>query len=200
MKLQEINLILTAKNPAKVKKVYETFLRYNDKPMVTGVQAIQNSLLRLCNGKQVAIAQGEPGNFTKIYLGTGVPFFDVTSPDFWLVDKSLYQPETPEIPVPEKPPVPYPEKGGTGSPDAGNEDPTTTKEFKTVTISGKVDVANYSQVFTSFINPLMKNNVEISITIKGKNTNAAPLAENSQHFKIIQESASQLGLDFEAEE
>jgi hypothetical protein len=198
--LQTQGLIPSPETPVKVKDLYEAFLRYNDKPMVTGVQAIQNSLLRLCNGKQVAIAQGEPGNFTKIYLGTGVPFFDVTSPDFWLVDKSLYQPETPEIPVPEKPPVPYPEKGGTGSPGAGNEDPTTTKEFKTVTISGKVDVANYSQVFTSFINPLMKNNVEITITIKGKNTNAAPLAENSQHFKIIKESASQLGLDFEVEE
>jgi hypothetical protein len=198
--LQMQGLIPSPETTVKVKDLYEAFLRYNDKPMVTGVQAIQNSLLRLCNGKQVAIAQGEPGNFTKIYLGTSVPFFDVTSPDFWLVDKSLYQPETPEIPVPEKPPVPYPEKGGTDRPNAWNEDPTITKEFKTVTISGKVDVANYSQVFTSFINPLMKNNVEITITIKGKNTNAAPLAENSQHFKIIKESASQLGLNFEAEE
>jgi hypothetical protein len=199
-KLQELNLIPTIENPVKVKDVYEAFLRYNDKPMITGVQAIQNSLLRLCNGKQVAIAQGEPGNFTKIFLGTGVPYFDVTSTDFWLVDKSLYQPETPDVPAPEKQPVPYPEKSGTDSTNVGNEDPSTTKEFKTVIISGKVDVANYSQVFTSFINPLMKNNVEITITIKGKNTNAAPLAENSQHFKIIKESASQLGLDFEAEE
>jgi len=170
-KLQELNLIPTIENPVKVKDVYEAFLRYNDKPMITGVQAIQNSLLRLCNGKQVAIAQGEPGNFTKIFLGTGVPYFDVTSTDFWLVDKSLYQPETPDVPAPEKQPVPYPEKSGTDSTNVGNEDPSTTKEFKTVIISGK-----------------------------GKNTNAAPLAENSQHFKIIKESASQLGLDFEAEE
>ncbi len=46
----------------------------------------------------------------------------------------------------------------------------------------------------------MKNNIDITITIKGKSTSAAPLTENSQNFKIIKESASQLGLNFEAEE
>lgn len=198
-KLQEVNLIPTVENPVRVKDIYEAFLRYNDKPMITGVQAIQTSLLRLCNGRQVAVAQGESGNFTKIYLGEGIPFFDVTSPDFWLVDKSFYQSETQEILKPEKPKKPYQEGGGIKSPDVGNETPTLTKEFRAVTISGKVDVANYSQVFTSFINPLMKNNVEINITIKGKTTNVAPLTENSQQYKIIKESASQLGLNFEAE-
>jgi len=42
--------------------------------------------------------------------------------------------------------------------------------------------------------------VEITITVKGKNTAAAPLTENSQQYKIIKESASQLGLRFEVEE
>ncbi len=198
--LQSNGLIPTVDNPVKVKDLYEAFLRYNDKPMIAGISAVQNSLLRLCNGNQIAIAVGQPGNFGKIIMGE-TPFgFDATSPDFWLVDKSLYRPETPDVPKPVTPSVPYPERGGSENPDEGNEDPASTKEFKTVTISGKVDVANYSQVFTSFINPLMKNNVEISITIKGKNTSVAPLAENSQHFKIIKESASQLGLDFEVAE
>jgi hypothetical protein len=77
-KLQELNLIPSLENPVKVKDVYEAFLRYNDKPMITGVQAVQNSLLRLCNGNQVAIATGQPGNWGKIILGE-TPFgFDVT--------------------------------------------------------------------------------------------------------------------------
>mgnify|MGYP006311953849 FL=1 len=147
----------------------------------------------------MAIAQGEPGNFSKIYLGEGVPYFDVTSPDFWLVDKSLYQPEAPEVPTPETSSKTYPEGDAKESPEA-EETPTATKEFKSVTISGKVDVANYNQVFSSFIHPLMNNNVEISITIKGKSTHAAPLTENSQQYKIIKESASQLGLDLDEEE
>jgi len=198
--LQNNGLIPTVESPVKVKDLYEAFLRYNDKPMITGMQAIQNSLLRLCNGKQVAIATGRPDNWSKIILGE-TPFgFDVTSPDFWLVDKSLYQPEKPGVPETKKTPETYLPGGGKKGYHEGNETASQIKEYKAVTISGKVDVANYNQVFSSFIHPLMKNNIDITITIKGKSTSAAPLTENSQNFKIIKESASQLGLNFEAEE
>jgi len=200
-KLQELNLIPTVENPVKVKDVYEAFLRYNDKPMITGPTAIQNSLLRFCNGNMVAIATGQPGNWGKIVLGE-TPFgFDVTSPDYWLVDKSMYKKDEPDKPVPNPEPQPYPVPGG-DKPDVPNdpEPEKGEKTFKTITISGKVDVANYNQVFTSFIYPLMKNNVEVTITIKGKSTGAAPLSENSQQYKITKESASQLGLRFDEEE
>ncbi len=193
-------LIPTTENPVKVKDLYEAFLRYNDKPMITGVPAIQNSLLRLCNGNQVAIATGQPGNWGRIIMGE-TPFgFDVTSPDYWLVDKSLYEKDEPDIPAPTPIPQPYPTPGGNDEPDTPSEPTQKERILKSITISGKVDVANYSQVFTSFINPLMKNNVEITITIKGKNTGAAPLTENGLQYKITKESASQLGLRFEVEE
>lgn len=39
-----------------------------------------------------------------------------------------------------------------------------------------------------------------SITIKEKSTHAAPLTENSQQYKIIRESASQLGLELNEED
>jgi hypothetical protein len=200
-KLKELNLIPTVDTPVKVKDVYEAFLRYNDKPMLTGVLAIQNSLLRLCNGNLVAIATGQPGSWGKIVLGE-TPFgFDVTSPDYWLVDKSLYKPAEPEKKDPETVPQPYPTTPDeTNKPDESKEPEGGEKNFKSITVSGKVDVANYNQVFTSFIYPLMKNNVEVTITIKGKSTGAAPLTENSQQYKITKESASQLGLKFEVEE
>jgi len=198
--LQSNGLIPTIENPVKVKDLYEAFLRYNDKPMITGVSAIQNSLLRLCNGNQVAIATGQPGNWGRIIMGE-TPFgFDVTSPDYWLVDKSLYKKDEPDVPVPIPTPQPYPTPGGNDEPDIPSEPTQKERILKSITISGKVDVANYSQVFTSFINPLMKNNVEITITIKGKSTGASPLTENSQQYKITKESASQLGLKFEVEE
>lgn len=201
-KLQELNLMPTLDNPVKVKDVYEAFLRYNDKPMLTGVQAIQNSLLRLCNGNLVAIATGQPGNWGKIVMGE-TPFgFDVTSPDYWLVDKSKIPPkQEQEKKEPDTVPQPYPNAPDkNGQPGDSQEPEKGERTFKTITISGKVDVANYNQVFTSFIYPLMKNNVEVTITIKGKSTGAAPLTENSQQYKITKESASQLGLRFEEEE
>lgn len=197
--LNSNGLIPTTDSPVKVKDLHDAFLRYNDKPMISGSQAIQNSLLRLCNGNQVAIAIGEPGNFGKIYLGENVPFFDVTSPDFYLIDKSLCKIDE-TIPVPPTPSViPYKIEESTGEVQSKSEE-TPSKVYKSVTISGRVDVANYNQVFSSFIYPLMNNGVEVTITIKGKNTNAAPLTANSKQIKITKESASQLGLEFEVEE
>jgi len=199
--LHSNGLIPSPENPVKVKELYEAFLRYNDKPMITGPSAIQNSLLRLCTGKQIAIAIGEPGHFSKLFFGEQVPFFDVTSPDYYLADKSLYAQEEP-APAPVPPPSdpkPYPgEKNDEEAPDEAEEGPVKT--YKSVTISGKVDVSNYNQVFSSFIYPLMNNGVEVTIAIKGKNNAAAPLAENSKQIKITRESASQLGLDFKLEE
>jgi hypothetical protein len=45
--------------------------------------------------------------------------------------------------------------------------------------------------------PLAQNNIEIEIRIKGKSTTAKPLTENSQEYKIVKESAKQLGLNFD---
>ena len=69
-----------------------------------------------------------------------------------------------------------------------------------ITISGQVDVPNYHQVFTSFIQPLINNKVEIVIKITGKTTETNPITESSQTYKITKESARQLGLDFEESE
>lgn len=199
--LKSNGLIPEVDNSIRVKDVYEAFLRYNDKPMVTGADAIQKSLLKLCNGNMVAIAIGEPGNFGKVYLGENVPYFDVTSPDFYLVDKSL---KVHEVPIPESSsPGPVPKPYSTGEQNEEvipQQQAEQSKIYRSVTISGKVDVANYNQVFSSFIFPLMNNAVEVTISIKGKNTTVAPLAENSKQINITRESASQLGLNFELEE
>jgi hypothetical protein len=68
-----------------------------------------------------------------------------------------------------------------------------------VTSSGKVPFDQYQQIFTSFVMPLAHNNIEIEIKIKGKSTNAKPLTEGSQEYKIVKESAKQLGLQFDEE-
>ena len=47
--------------------------------------------------------------------------------------------------------------------------------------------------------PLKQNNIEIEIRIKGKSTSANPLTETSQEYKVVKESAKQLGLNFEEE-
>lgn len=180
--------------PLRVKDVYEAFLRYDDKPMITGAAAVQNSLLRFCQSGELAIAAGEEGNWGQIYCKEQPHFFDVTQEVVWLVDKSLYKPLQPE--PPDK------MKNGNTEPDeiAISAGETKVKALNAITISGKVDLANYNQIFTSFIMPLSNNQVEIEIRILGCSTEASPLTETSMPYKITRESAQQLWLKWEGEE
>lgn len=208
--LRNHNLLPTVELPIKTKDVYEAFLRYDDKPLITGPLAIQNSLLRYCNNGEFAIASGDGSRFTSIYYQEKVPLFDVNDDTYWLVDKSLY---TKPEPIPANPKSEVPENGSSPTsmvdinPQSQNNPtpslPVSTqqsKSFKSITISGKVDVANYSQIFSSFVNPLVANQVEIEIRIKGKSTQSNPITETSSQYQITKESAKQLGLRLEVEE
>lgn len=194
--LRSNNLLPTIDNPIKVKDIYETFLRFDDKPMITGSDAVSKSLLRYCANNEFCIASGDGKVFTKFYLGETVPFFDVTDVSYWLVEKS-------QFPVPEPISKTEPTQGGTipePTPGIVNEPQsqgTETVTINSITVSGKVPMEQYTQLFQSFIMPLAQNNIEIEIRIKGKSTTAKPLSESSQEYKIVKESAKQLGLNFE---
>ena len=198
--LNKNNLLPATDSPVRTKEVYEAFIRFDDKPMISNIDSVQNSLLKYCNNGEFAIATGEPGSFNNIFFKETVPFFEVTDTTYWLVDKTLYikkvQPETDEIHKGEKPIDKVYEPGTRERNEIKSE---KQKVFNAITISGKVGVENYNQIFTSFIQPLVKNNVEIKIEIKGKSNQSNPLDENSIQYKITKESAKQLGLDFKEE-
>ncbi|NEW78740.1 MAG: ATP-binding protein [Gelidibacter sp.] len=196
--LKNNNLLPTIDTPIKARDVYETFLRFDDKPMITGTDAVSKSLLRYCINNEFCIAYGDGKVFTKYYLGETVPFFDVNDILYWLVDKSQKPAAAPST-VPEtqnqnpfEPSTTQIEK--VEETEQGNN---STRTFKSITISGKVPLEQYTQLFNSFVMPLAQNNIEIEIRIKGKSTNAKPITENSQEYKIVKESAKQLGLFFE---
>ncbi|RYU92716.1 DUF499 domain-containing protein [Emticicia agri] len=201
--LRNNQLLPTPELSIKAKDVYEAFIRFDDKPMIIGIEAVQKSLLRYCLNNEFCIASGDGINFTKFYLGENVPFFDLTDTTYWLVDKTLKpQPQaTPQVEpaIPQNPDTVVAEPTIAQPGNVAPQPLPTQKSIKSVTISGKVPFENYTQLFTSFIMPLAQNNVEIEIRIKGKSTNAKPLSESSQEYKIVKESAKQLGLNFEEE-
>lgn len=199
--LKKNNLLPTQENPIRTKEVYEAFIRYDDKPMISNIDAVQNSLQKYCNNGEFAIAAGEPKSFKNIYYKETVPFFEVTDATYWIIDKSNYKDKIDTNISPDRP------EPGSSGPEIGSDNTGgkgievgTEKKYKSVKISGRVAVENYNQIFTSFIQPLVKNNIEIRIEIIGKNTQANPITENSIQYKITKESAKQLGLRFEEEE
>jgi hypothetical protein len=194
--LSKNNLLPTIDAPIKARDVYETFLRFDDKPMITGTEAVAKSLLRYCANNEFCIASGDGKTFTKYYLGETVPFFDLNDISYWLVDKS-------QKPAPEPAANTEPTEGDISNDpvqgQANEPEPSESenKKIKSITVSGKVPMEQYTQLFQSFIMPLAQNNIEIEIRIKGKSTTAKPLSESSQEYKIVKESAKQLGLNFE---
>ncbi len=194
--LSKNNLLPTIDAPIKARDVYETFLRFDDKPMITNADAVSKSLLRYCANNEFCIASGDGKIFNKYYLGEIVPFFDVNDASYWLVDKTQ-KPPVIAVPVPttalggeEQTPVGHPM-------NEPNPEITSAKKINTITVSGKVALENYTQLFQSFVMPLAQNNIEIEIRIKAKSTSIKPLLESSAEYKIAKESAKQLGLNFE---
>lgn len=203
--LKNINLFPTIETPIQVNELYEAFLRFDDKPMITGPEAITESIQLYCYEGKFNVASGTPGAFTRIYHKTNVPCLDITDMEYWLVDVSVV--EKPSSPENEQPAVVTtgdggkvvsepPTGGGYGS-DSGNPEPI--KNFKSVTITGKVPIEQWVNLYPGFIVPLINNGVEIEVKFKAKSTDNNPLNENAQIYKIIKETAQQLGLDLEAE-
>ncbi|MGL1937137.1 MAG: DUF499 domain-containing protein [Fibrobacterales bacterium] len=197
--LKRNNLLPTETNSVQTKTVYETFLRYDDKPMILNSDAIKMSLQRYCVNGEYAIATGDPDKFTNTYIKEDVPFFDVLDETYWLVHTSNVV-ESVAAPVVSTIPGNTPSTGGS---DNVEEIPVDTesisKVINSLRVTGKVDLASYTQIFSSFINPLMQNQIEINIEIKAKSTSANPLNENSSTYKVVKESAKQLGLNLDVD-
>lgn len=206
--LKNNNLLPTLESNVKSKDVYEAFLRFDDKPMITGKEAISKSLQRYCSNGEFCIAAGDGSSFTRYYLQESIPFFDVEDPTYWLVDKSL-KPRIETDPENKTIEPKYNSSDSQASTFNEREEKmglasqadvkSETKRYKSITVSGKIPLENYTQLFNSFVMPLAQNNIEIEIRIKGNSTLAKPLTDSSQEYKIIKESAKQLGLNFDEE-
>lgn len=197
--LKKNNLLPTVENPVKVKDVYEAFLNYNDKPMITGTDAVKKTVDRYCREGLFNVGVKSPnGGYTQVYSREQVPLLNVESDDYWLVDTSvtIHHENNNDEDIPT---VTGNENTTTnsGEQDGSVENSSTT--YKKLIIHGSVPIENYSQLFTSFINTLKCNKLTIEVRFTAENTTDSPLTDSSQLVQNIKESARQLGLKFETE-
>jgi len=196
--LGDNNLLPTPTKSINVKEVYEVFLRFDDKHMITNPEAISKSLQRFCVNGEFCIAAGDGTIFTQYYFKEVVPLFVVTDTTYWLVDKSL-KPQAPPIPDPIPSPIPSPIPGPHGNPEPK---PDEIRKFKSITISGKVPLDRYTELFNYFIVPFtsLGNKIDIEIKFNIQASEASPLDESVVQYKNAKESAKQLNLDFNVDE
>jgi len=200
--LKNNNLLPEDGNPLQICQVLEAFIRFDDKPMIVDKTAIENSISKYCYNKQFAVGARSSEDWTKMYFGESIPMFNVDDEMFWLVSTKDFEDwknsQGPAMPNNETP------KNSMGN-NSVNEDtpgvsPAIDKpntEIKRLTITGKANAIEFNQLFSSFIMPLKENDVEIEFKITAKSKTDYPMTENSQQYKIVKESASQMGFDLE---
>ena len=198
--LRNQNLLPTLENSIKAKDVYEAFIRFDDKPLITNAEAVQKSLLKYCAEGAFCIAFGDSKEFSKYYLAENVPFFDINDASYWLVEKTLKPvPESisTNAPVPptetttcagmrDIPPLPRP------------PDIEKVKQFKSIRISGNLPIDQFTASFNYFIAPfaMSGNKVEVEVNFKITSPENNLLSESNQQYKNAREAAKQLGLNF----
>lgn len=198
--LKANRLYPTLENPINVTTLYEAFLQYDDKPMITGADAVTSTIQKYCYNGEFNVAFGEEGNYSRIYHRENIFGLDVTERQYWLIDKNVMPQDKVETESEDNktksennshtPPDNSPHK-----PDDVSSQPV--RHFKSIKISGKIPVDQWTQLFSSFIVPLNQNNLEIEVSFKASSTLAKPLDESAQIYKIVKESVQQLGLKLE---
>jgi hypothetical protein len=196
--------------PISAQQVYEAFLRFDNFPMITGPEAVQNSLLRYFEKGEFGLADGgTPPDFNNYYhTGEPVDFFSVTDEDTYLVANedlpapTLHDPKTAStnsfigartsgVAGYEKDPVAV---LGATTPQLPDK-----QQLRQVSVKGEVALARYNELFRYFIQPLADQNVRIQVTITGSSTEDRPIYDSDQKVKNMREAARQLGLDMTEE-
>ena len=158
--------------------------------------------MKYCVNGEYAIATGDGTSFTRYFYQESIPFFEVNSTDYWLVDKSL-------IPKPEKPDNAEKKEdegdkstGGVGDNGGGPEpsdgsETAAIKKFQSITISGKLsDKLVFNQLMSYFIIPFKDNPIDIEVSFKIKSNPSLQLDETKQQYKSAKEASKQLGFEF----
>ncbi len=193
-------LMPTVEKPVKVNDLYEAFLRFDDKPMILNAEAITDTVNRYCEEGMWNVGTGAGEPYARIYHNERVTFLNPQEDGYWLLDPSVMPKPSGGCAPTHEPPIPNPNPTPTPAPEPGTEPTPAIKTYKKVTINGSVPIENYSQLFSSFVNTLKNNHLKIEVKFTASSNEANPLTENSPIVKSVKESASQLGLDFEAEE
>lgn len=198
--LQIQNLLPTTEQSIKAKDVYEAFIRFDDKPMISNPEAVQKSLLKYCAEGAFCIAFGDGKEFSKFYLKEEAPFFDVADENYWLVEKT----QTPENGTTCGGMGDIPTKGNSNNGGETVTDPPISqpepdikiKQFKSITVSGKLPIDQFTASFNYFIAPfaMTGNKVEVEVSFKITSSENSELSESNQQYKSAKEAAKQLGL------
>ncbi|MDX2128855.1 MAG: DUF499 domain-containing protein [Chloroherpetonaceae bacterium] len=191
--MQRLNVFPTPEKSIRLTDCYESFLRYNDFPMILNESVFSNSILLYCLNKQFCIGSGDGKTWNKIYFGETIPFLKIDDESYWILDKSSFvEPSVSPQPIP----TPIPRSENPLQPPVPLPPVEPLNKINRLTVSGDVSLEHYTELFRCFIAPFTKNGhkVDISINFTIKSSESNSLEENSPLVNAAKEAAMQLGL------
>ena len=178
-----------------LKDATEAFLRFTDKPILSDNGAVGRGVSRLCREKLIGIAYGSSTeDIASREIGVDVtlnPFDDAV----WLIPSFKEIQEevgSNAIPAESKDTAQVSESKKDGGSPSGIS-------YRRVRIHGKVPLEHFSDIFSSFIRPLVNHKPKIEISIEASAIGGVLIDGKTIDHGGIKEAASQLGLSVEVE-
>lgn len=199
-------------SPLRVKDAVEAFLKYTDKPIITGREAVARGLEQACKDRLIGIARGtNPSTFMSRTCGEAITI-DPSEDGLWIIPPFTEEPAPPKAIDPNQP-TESASVGGTpdsrttvsasdSTAEAQTAGETFTRKIRKFRISGTVPLESWSDIFRSFVLPTSKMGLKqqkLGINFEMLAGDQSAIDPNDPTFKAMQEAARQLGLHFEEE-
>lgn len=188
----------------RLKDAVDAFLRFTDKPMIAGKQAVTDGLTQACADGLIGIGRGASlSALQKSYCSERVSL-DPLEEGVWIIP--VFTPEPASTPHEKGEPGEQVRPAGVtgGELESGVETKITPKRtVRRITVRGAVSVDNYTELFRCFVSPATRmrlKTLRLGINFEMKAPEDQALDPNDADLKVMQEAAKQLGLEFEVEE
>lgn len=204
--LKRSGLVPEPGSPISVQAIANAFIQYDDKPQLESPEVVLNAIRKYCLGGNLAVGQGSPGAFARVFFEESVPHLDLTSEDWYILDPvDVPAPVAPSPTAPAPAPLPgvvHPSPAPT-VPSSGPvaPAPVAPSQITSLSVSGEVSSRNFNQLFQSFLLPLNHKGIKprIRVMIEAE-PGAVEFSASDPVYKAMVESARQLGLDLTGEE
>lgn len=192
------------------KDAIETFLKFTDKPMISRREAVTEGIAQACSNGLIGIGKGKSFEELQSKHCNENISLSPDDQDIWLIPP--FTPET-RLNEPHSSKVAkntlYSSSQSRESVKSKSEDSVEKtdnvalgKKLKNLSISGRISLDNFHELFPCFIatSSRMELDVEIYFSMKAVAKKEQMIEAEDPKIKAMEESASQLNLNFEKEE
>ncbi|WBM74551.1 ATP-binding protein [Saprospira grandis] len=193
--LSKHNLWPTEGNAISVQMIYEAFLRYDDKPLITGPEAISQAIQTFLHRSYCALAEGASPKALEQFYEDSLPFgFQAEEEQFYLIDLTDLPEEEVEEVAPDTKREEIVEERSTPE-ELSVQKVDEELRYTAFQTTGQVGPKEYTKLFDYFIRPFLREGDEISIDLSFNIKTGTSFDEKDERYQRAKEAAKQLGFN-----